>query len=911
MSFSNVVSYFRDCYEADNRRTTIWNIFHQSVEHRLFVEPQEQLLNGVVPFIWIDPLLATAVQKAAYVYRKEKQLVYCSLFLVGWRKANDQQPQPICAPLLVHSAQILKEDPHLVLKPDLGHRQLNHYLLDSLEGTTNNTRISEQVAEKLSEEALTIVQIADIASLLEEVAGLDATRLYHYPKLVSGSELQAIFNSIKDNPRAKLSVVPASVAALVKKSVETRGVLNELSDIAASTTVSASLKTLFDPEHSPGSSSRQVSMGRVPAVLSNPQKNILESAATNHITLVIGPPGTGKSFTLAALAIEHLSRGQSVLIASKMNHAVDLIGNKIEEFGLKKCIVRGGRKRYLKDLRQYLEQLLSGMHGTDSVTHKELAQLKKELTLLDRSIGRLESRIKHRNHKEMNWGRHLSNQSKSFLDSIRSQYIHWRVPRELPLWQMLDQLEFKLHKRIEKTIQLIQSINERRIADSLRAHRTELMNFLKALRARTGGKQEDLFKKIDFKMLLGTFPIWLTNLSDIHDVLPLKKDLFDLALIDEATQCDIASCLPILYRAKRVVITGDPNQLRHLSFLSRERQVNLLEQHRIPLQEADLYDYRALSILDFVNERLSSQDRVVFLNEHYRSEPPIIAFSNERFYGGALHVMTEQPGKYSEKPLTLHRVNGKRIKSGENQEEAQCVLENVLRQVNEEKALNSEACHSIGILSPFRSQVDHIFQQLSRALPLEAFDKHRILIGTAHTFQGEERDIMHLSLVLDENSHFASFRFLDKSDVFNVSITRARVAQTVYISIDPTRLVSESLLRDYLRHIAESSPEFRHDSADDHHDDFIRQVNEELIARGLKSWMAYPIAGMILDLVVARNGRSCGIDLVGYPGASEQVFSLERYQMFHRAGLRIFPLPYTSWFMDREQCLKAIDETLV
>src|SRR5262249_22291648 len=102
------------------------------------------------------------------------------------------------------------------------------------------------------------------------------------------------------------------------------------------------------------------------------------------------------------------------------------------------------------------------------------------------------------------------------------------------------------------------------------------------LRARTGGKQEDLFNKIDLEVLLTAFPVWLVNLSDIHDVLPLKRELFDLAIIDEATQCDIASCLPILYRARRAVIVADPNQLRHLSFPSIPRQTELIEQRQAP-----------------------------------------------------------------------------------------------------------------------------------------------------------------------------------------------------------------------------------------------------------------------------------------------------------------------------------------
>src|SRR5262249_56424520 len=115
----------------------------------------------------------------------------------------------------------------------------------------------------------------------------------------------------------------------------------------------------------------------------------LELAATSPLTLVIGPPGTGKSFTIAALAMEHLCRGQSVLVASKMNHAVDVIGNKIEQqMGLKGCVIRGGGKRYLKDLKSYLDQLLSGMHTAEPDDQKRLARLKRELSRLGPEIDR-------------------------------------------------------------------------------------------------------------------------------------------------------------------------------------------------------------------------------------------------------------------------------------------------------------------------------------------------------------------------------------------------------------------------------------------------------------------------------------------------------------------------------------------
>jgi superfamily I DNA and/or RNA helicase len=455
-------------------------------------------------------------------------------------------------------------------------------------------------------------------------------------------------------------------------------------------------------------------------------------------------------------------------------------------------------------------------------------------------------------------------------------------------------------------------MNRKGLQQALGRHRAEFTTFLKALRARTGGKQEDLFNTIDFKILFSAFPVWLVNLSDIHDILPLRQELFDLAIIDEATQCDIASCLPVLYRARRAMIVGDPNQLRHLSFLSHQRQEELIETCHVPAHQQGMCDYRDKSILDLVNENIAGQDQVVFLDEHFRSAPPIIQFSNEKFYGSALHIMTEKPGEAPASPLSLRQAEGRRGPEGDNPEEARQLINDVVNQVEREKTLASGLSHSIGILSPFRSQVDCIARHLEKALSPDAFSKHDILIGTAHTFQGEERDIMFISLALDSTSSAASLRFLEKKDVFNVSITRARIAQLVYISLSPSSLGHESLLRSYLEYIGQSAlPEngskklpkaFR--------DPFLLEFKKELETRGYQIWPAYSIAGLVMDMVVTRNGQSCGIDMIGYPGCFAEALCLERYKMFRRAGFRIVPVPYSRWLANRRACLDAVERSI-
>src|SRR5262249_20699131 len=161
-------------------------------------------------------------------------------------------------------------------------------------------------------------------------------------------------------------------------------------------------------------------------------------------------------------------------------------------------------------------------------------------------------------------------------------------------------------------------------------------------------------------------------------------------------------------RARRAVIVGDPNQLRHLSFLSTERQRELMEKCQVPPDQQGMCDYREKSILDLVNENIAGQDQVIFLNEHFRSAPPIIRFSNETFYGNSLHIMTEKPGEAPAPQIVLRNAGGRRGPDGDNPEEARLLVQDVVSEVECEKAFGPDLTHSIGILSPFRSQVECI-----------------------------------------------------------------------------------------------------------------------------------------------------------------------------------------------------------
>jgi GTPase SAR1 family protein len=119
----------------------------------------------------------------------------------------------------------------------------------------------------------------------------------------------------------------------------------------------------------------------------------------------------------------------------------------------------------------------------------------------------------------------------------------------------------------------------------------------------------------EIQELLSFFPIWVvTNLS-AKNSLPLKENLFDLLVIDEASQCDIASALPLFYRAKQVVIIGDPKQLKHISLLRESEDKKVASENKISELYLD-YAYSKNSLYDIAERTIKSRDKSpILLND--------------------------------------------------------------------------------------------------------------------------------------------------------------------------------------------------------------------------------------------------------------------------------------------------------
>jgi hypothetical protein len=199
-----------------------------------------------------------------------------------------------------------------------------------------------------------------------------------------------------------------------------------------------------------------------------------------------------------------------------------------------------------------------------------------------------------------------------------------------------------------------------------------------------------------------------------------------------------------------------------------------------------------------------------------------------------------------------------------------------------------------------------VAEVLEPELLRRAFEVHGLLFGTAHGFQGEERDIMLLSLAVDSKTGSQTLRYLEKPDVFNVSMTRARQEQHVYCSAATANLPSGSLLGRFLEHAAGGGMGEPSGAKRSARDSFACEVIAALKARGLQAREGHEVAGLTIDVLAVAGDQALGIDLVGYPGRFHEIFPFERYRMFFRAGLQILPLGYVEWTLRREECLEAI-----
>lgn len=296
-----------------------------------------------------------------------------------------------------------------------------------------------------------------------------------------------------------------------------------------------------------------------------------------------------------------------------------------------------------------------------------------------------------------------------------------------------------------------------------------------------------------FQKALPLVPIWITT-AQAAQAIPLSPELFDLVVIDEASQCTLTNLLPLLFRGKRLAIIGDAEQLPAIPTIQELEEKALATKHDV-LEHLNLIGHTGNDVYKTATESLPRRRAdVLQLNEHFRSNPQIIGFSNRHIYLQRL-ILRNDATKSTALPVGsgVHRVHvtgmaeqGPRGRSWINQAEGEAVLD----LVEKLKTTPGMKDRSLGIVTPFSAQKEWVREKLQqRSLSSE------VMVDSAYGFQGDERDIMIFSPVVARGITSSASRWVESPpNLINVALTRARDALFVVADFDYC-LQQEGILR--------------------------------------------------------------------------------------------------------------------
>ena len=279
-------------------------------------------------------------------------------------------------------------------------------------------------------------------------------------------------------------------------------------------------------------------------------------------------------------------------------------------------------------------------------------------------------------------------------------------------------------------------------------------------------------------VIFHAFPCWAVTSLSVGRYIPLVPALFDLVLIDEASQSNIPSAIPLLFRAKRAGVIGDPRQLRFVSHMTADREALLQRELHMTSMKDLRFTFADNSLYDLASG--SDIAETFLLDCTFRSSWDIAAYSNRLFYGGRLQVGTDERRlnrpKGASGAVEWRCVQGS-IYRGAGQRSCWCgeEVEEVVELVRE-LLVTAQFEGTIGIVTPFREQAQRIEDRLEiSGIDRELLRRAGVHVDTAHGFQGDERDVMIFSLCGGDDLTGGALHFLrENPNLFNVAVSRAR-----------------------------------------------------------------------------------------------------------------------------------------
>lgn len=1011
--------YLHDCVREEVKSSTFRNLKSDKDNKWIFLKEDDKLFTSDIEYLKLDgsDSKLTELMIQSELNQKEKYLIYGYMFLVGGNPKSRKKNE-FLTPLLYMPCKLERNGVNINCMLTDEFLSLNTGALASLMKKNGDEEEMEQFLEGLldvvpqlpiTEEKMEIFLttlksiIPDIDIVLDHSNDIDEDNISKDTSSKSndnsdtddGSENDEETPAKTTSKPEKITLTNQCAIILTKRPSVTAGVLHELTQIAEKPS-GVYRETVLNVINEEYTQSKSVPITQknlenfnpiTPLALSDSQASVIENIERSKLVSVYGPPGTGKSQTIVNLVAHLIANGKTVLVASRMDKAVDVIADRLNDLGAPYLALRAGRLNYQKQLSYQLQDLLSNKVDLDEDVENNVLVDVSDMEDLLNSIRDLEQKAENIIKLEKEWtevGQEVAEKKKitgipqyirgkfkrSEIDTIKSlsedleknleksgffaSVNNYTAINKLKKVLQIDDFELnqgnllKLNeeleladiickaKDIEEEIQSMGNIHvitekirtlkkkqKKLVTDILINKRREALKGLmrdqfkrqrlfihsKSLIERKKSLQNRLLEAEDFKPLLEAFPCWCVTTYAVSGSLPMKPGLFDVAIIDEASQCDIASCFPILYRAKKAVIVGDDKQLPHLSFLETAKEQSFMSKYEVADRYQLMWRFRTNSMFDIANYYSMHP---VLLDEHFRSLPPIINFSNREFYGNRIRVMRQN--NPNDKILEIVHVPDGKVDydATRNLPEIEALVKRVHEIIVDNERENPDNPITIGIISPFRAQVEQLKISLSKVISDYMMEKHKIEIGTAHTFQGDERDIILISWAFANNSFPQSLTFLQKPNLFNVAVTRAKNKMINFVSKDFTDL-PDGLFRSYLSYIKEY---------DEKHE---KIINKELDENTYKNSFEREVAETLRDLDYEIQA---GVDLGGVnadilvnnkfviecDGLKDNIKSniknMKKQAIIERCGFKVCRFSYREWLKSNEACINRISNYL-
>lgn len=744
--------------------------------------------------------------------------------------------------------------------------------------------------------------------------------------------------------------------------------------------------------------------------LNTEQDDAIRHALHAPLTIVTGPPGTGKSQVVANLIANLAHKGKNAVFSSKNNKAVDVVEQRTNALGERPIMIRLGGNRDFSQIADYLRRLLHAPQPTPAQQQEfnsakqqyerllsdkariikqqeQVVQSCNQLTRMDGEIAGIKEKwngwqIICNPKTEKRFVCQLKELSQSWEASQKEKQSFWTKliwifikkerqrnfesslvsynslqkeinRQEIDVKLFSDSIMFEQEDAIKEYHQLfdyktkLDRYNEgtsfeqldiqladikKKLSSAAKtlwnkwlvtcapqihdSYRQQISSFLANLQLNDGnivGTQLAYEYKAIERILTQLMPICAVTSLSARGRLPFVAGCYDLVIIDEASQCDIASMIPLLYRAKRAVIIGDPNQLKHITTMTRQQDRELVVKHEVDA----CFSYCVHSLFDLAIS-IGHQDDLVHLRDHHRSHADIIEFSNKEFYNGLLRVATDYARlKFPygpDKSLIWEDVVGNTVRpqagSAFNQKEIDAVI-NLLKTF-----VNGNYKGSVGVVTPFKRQADLISYYLKeqhKNLYDELVRNHEFIAATAHKFQGDERDVILFSPVISNGSPQGTLNFLSSTpNLFNVAITRARACLIVVGNKSYCQNSNIHYLASFANYVASLNihandntlPQFDREYPDVTYRDYVseweRQLYTALFDKGLQTIPQFEVDKYYIDLALIDGNKKLAIEV-----GEEVEYNNEQSYAIHLRNTRLIEL---GWSVIRFQPYQIRDD---